>query len=312
VRTDSALDRELEVAQAALIERHAPDTRVGRLRWSGGETQVLELGTGSPLLLVHGAMGAALQWVPILPALARNHRVLAVDLPGHGLADPFDYAGVDLLELARTFLHDIVDALELPTVDVTANSLGGLWSVVFALDTPDRVARLVLVGAPAGVNRAVPLQLRILALPLIGQPLGRLVMSKPTRDGNRKVWGEVLVRHPERLDDALLDADVASQRRNIGGSLSLMRCIGGARGMRRRFILGERWQALTVPTMFLWGEGDRFFRGPEEGEAIAATNSNLHLTRIPDAGHLAWSDDPERVVNEIERFLGTTGELPGA
>jgi pimeloyl-ACP methyl ester carboxylesterase len=48
------LDRELEQAQAALLARFAPDTRVRRVRWSRGETQVLELGDGPPLLLVHG------------------------------------------------------------------------------------------------------------------------------------------------------------------------------------------------------------------------------------------------------------------
>ena len=105
-------DRQVEAAQAALLARHAPDTLVRRVRWSHGETQVLELGTGSPLLLVHGFGTDAFIWVPIVPDLARNHRVLAVDLPGHGLADPFDYTGVDLLELARAFLRDILDALE--------------------------------------------------------------------------------------------------------------------------------------------------------------------------------------------------------
>ena len=304
VDTDSVLDRQLEAARAALITQHAPGMRVGRLRWSRGETQVFELGAGPPLLLVHGGLGDALQWVPILPALARNHRVIAVDLPGHGLADPFDYTGVDLLALARTFLHDIVDALELPTVAVVANSLGGLWSVVFALDSPDRVARLVLVGAPGGVARAVPPQLRMLGLPLVGPLIGRMAMGKPTREGNRKFWGQVLVRHPERLDDVLLDADVASQKRNIDGAISLVRVIASAGGMRKNLLLGDRWRELTVPTLFLWGEGDRFFRGPAAGEAVAATNSHLRVIRIPDAGHLAWFDAPERVVDEIERFLG--------
>jgi len=159
--TQAEMDRQVEATRAGLLARHAPDTLVRRVRWSQGETQVLELGTGSPLLLVHGAFSDAFIWVPILPELARNHRVLAVDLPGHGLADPFDYTGVDLLELARTFLRDILDALEVRTLDLVANSMGGLFSVVFAIDKPGRVSRLVLVGAPAGVHRAVPLQLRM-------------------------------------------------------------------------------------------------------------------------------------------------------
>jgi len=123
---ETELDRELAKVQAALLARYAPDTRVRRIRWSQGETQLFELGTGSPLLYVHGGLSGAFEVVPILAALAENHRVLAVDRPGHGLADSFDYGGVDLLDHARTFLGDILDALELPTVDVMANSMGAL------------------------------------------------------------------------------------------------------------------------------------------------------------------------------------------
>jgi pimeloyl-ACP methyl ester carboxylesterase len=127
------LDRELEKAQAALLAHYAPDTRVRRVRWSQGETQLFELGEGPPLLLVHGGGDGAFDWVPILSALARNRRVLVVDRPGHGLADPFDYKGVDLLDHARTFLRDILDALDLPTVDIAANSIGGLLAAAFGV-----------------------------------------------------------------------------------------------------------------------------------------------------------------------------------
>jgi len=77
-----ALDSELAEAQATLLARLAPDSRISRIRWSQGETQLLELGDGPPLLLVHGGADGAFEWVPILPALARNRRVLAVDRPG--------------------------------------------------------------------------------------------------------------------------------------------------------------------------------------------------------------------------------------
>src|SRR5438093_4740041 len=192
----TVLDRELETAQAALLARYAPETRVRRVRWSHGETQVLELGAGSPLLLVHGGGDGAFEWVPILPALARTRRVLAVDRPGHGLADRFDYRGVDFLDHARRFLRDMLDALELPTADIAANSIGGLWSIAFALDKPERVSRLALVGAPPGVTREAPLLLRLMSLRLVGEPLGRLMMRNPTRDGIRKFWGQMQVAHP--------------------------------------------------------------------------------------------------------------------
>ena len=66
-----------------------------------------------------------------------------------------------------------------------------------------------------------------------------------------------------------------------------------------------RLDSLKVPTVFLWGERDRFFGGPGAGEAIAARNPNLRVVRIADSGHILWIDDPNRVVAEIERFLAT-------
>jgi pimeloyl-ACP methyl ester carboxylesterase len=72
------------------------------------------------------------------------------------LADPFDHRGVDLLDHARTFLHGILDALERSAADVVANSIGGLWSVAFAIDEPNRVSRLVLAGRRPGSGDVRP------------------------------------------------------------------------------------------------------------------------------------------------------------
>ena len=298
-----ALDQTLGETQAALLDRLAPSTRTRRLRWSYGSTQALEAGAGPPLLLLHGGLDAAVTWAPILERLSAHHRVIAVDLPGHGLADSYNFARVDLLEHAVTFVRDVLDALELRKVDLVASSIGALYAVSFALDARERVTKLVLAGAPAGLKRpGVPLQLRLLGLPLIGQPLGRRLMSKPTRDGNRKFWGQILVVHPERLDDGVLDADVAGQLRNTESHLSLVASIADSGGLRRNLIFGERWMALSTSTLILWGERDAFL-APRDGERIAAMNPLVRVVRIPDAGHLPWHDEPEIVAVEMEGFL---------
>jgi pimeloyl-ACP methyl ester carboxylesterase len=182
--------------------------------------------------------------------------------------------------------------------------MGALWSVAFAIDAPARVSRLALVGAPFGLKRRPPLQLLPIGLPVIGPRLGRYVFSNATRDGNRKFWARLMVHHPERVDDLLLDVDVAHTRRNAESMLGLVQCIADARrlGYRRELILGERWRALTTPTLLVWPEHDAF-GSPEDGEALVATNPNLRLVRIPGAGHMPWIDDPESVLAELERFL---------
>ncbi len=302
--TPSELDGPLEAAQSALIARLAPGTKVIRVRWSGGETQVLELGAGPPLILVHGGGDGAYEWVPFMPLLAQRHRVLAVDRPGHGLADPFDYEGIDLAAHAIAFLGSLLDALELETVDMLANSIGGWWCTVFSLDQPRRVQRLIIAGHPPGVSREAPLPLRMLGLPLVGTPLGRKLLGNPSREGNRKFWGQVLVAHPERLTDELLDVDVEHMRRNRDSALSLVRRVVGPLGVRKDVLLGERWLELTVPTLFILGDRDAFVSSKVEAawHAIAQGNPNVRISRIPGAGHLPWLDEPSGVLDEIASF----------
>ncbi|HET9286363.1 MAG TPA: alpha/beta fold hydrolase [Gaiella sp.] len=305
------LDGRLEAAQAAVLDRLAHGTRARRVRWSRGETRVLELGDGPPLVLVHGFMDNAALWAPILGPLAARHRVIAVDLPGHGLADPFDYADADLQDVARTFLREVLDALELESAALVGSSLGGFVCTVFTLDAPTRVTSLVLVGAPVGVTREVPAPLFVIGL-LAGLPGGRGIarrlLSTPTRESLRKLMGQIAVAHPERLDDGMLDADVLGQERNRESYVGMLRYLGGARGLMPlvgRLVLGERWDDVAAPTLLLRGERDRFVTSRVEAayRGIAARNPNVRIVPVEDAGHLLWLDAPDAVVREIEGFL---------
>ena len=301
-------DLVLAAAQELLLERYAPDTRVRRIRWSHGETQVLELGDGPPLLLVHGGGDAAFEWVPILATLAKTHRVLAVDRPGHGLADAFSYRDVDLQAHVRSFLADILDTLELESTDVLANSIGGYWAAVFALAEPQRVRRLVIAGVPPGVVRDAPLPLRVMGVPVVGPLVARLVMGRPSREGSRKFWGQMLVVDPGQLPDELLDVDAAHMRRNAPDIRELLYLLIGPRGIRRHLVLGDRWNALEVPTLLLVGERDAFVTShmTRAWESVAAASPSIDVLHVPGAGHLPWIDEPEIVVPEIERFLSAT------
>jgi pimeloyl-ACP methyl ester carboxylesterase len=240
-----------------------------------------------------------------MPLLARRHRVLAIDRPGHGLADPFDYDGVDLATHATTFIGDVLDQLELPSATLVANSIGGWWSAVFALAQPSRVHRLVIAGHPPGVTRDVPLPLRVLGAPIVGKPIGHLMLARPSREGNRKFWGQVLVAHPENVPDELLDYDVAHTRRNRDSALSLVRRTVGPRGVREQLLLGDRWSSLEVPFLFVHGDRDAFVTASVASAwaNIASKNEKVTVASIADAGHLPWLDAPEAVREEIERFL---------
>src|SRR4051794_22369445 len=87
--------------------------------------RVLEAGDGPPVLLVHGSGMTASTWAPLMAELP-GRRLLAVDLPGFGLSDPFDYSGRSLRGHAVAQLSSLLDALELRRVPVVGTSLGAM------------------------------------------------------------------------------------------------------------------------------------------------------------------------------------------
>lgn len=305
-------DHELRAAQERLLARYAPDAAVRRIRWSHGETQAFELGDGPPLLLLHGGGDGAFEWVPILASLAASHRAIAVDRPGHGLADPFSYRGVDLRAHLRSFIAEVLDDLGLTQCDFLANSIGGYWTAAFALEEPTRVRRIVIAGAPPGVVRDAPLALRAMGLPLVGPSIARMAMGTPSRESSRKFWSQLLVAHPDRLPEELLDVDAAHMRRNAESIRELLFLLIGPRGVRRELMLGDRWAELNVPTLALFGERDAFIthRMAHAWEELASGNRCIRFRRVPDAGHIPWIDEPERTVDAVVSFLtGPDDEL---
>jgi pimeloyl-ACP methyl ester carboxylesterase len=291
-------DRAFAAAQAAYLDRVAPGYRVSDVRWPGGSTQAIEFGAGPPLLLLHGGLGEAIQFAPILSELGRHRRVFAVDRPGHGLADPFDHRGVDLLHVARQFIRGVLDDLHLPRAAVAGSSMGALWSLAFALAEPQRVEHLLLIGVPAGITRDLPLMLRLGALPGL-RSLVRAAMRRPTRTSLRDFWKQLLVVHPEHLDDELLDLLVRSQRRNADSWFSLLDRTCSVRGFDLDLLITDpQWRRLAVPTTMIWGERD-VWGSPRLGEYVLPLNPRLRLISIPDAGHAPWIDDPQATVSAL-------------
>jgi pimeloyl-ACP methyl ester carboxylesterase len=217
--------------------------------------------------------------------------VLAVDRPGHGLADPFDYRRVDLFEHAHTFLEELLNAEGLSKLEIAGNSMGGLVSLAFALRRPERIEHLWLVGVPAGLKRRLPLPARLPALPLLGGIVRRMIRN-PTRQRTRRLWGRILVKYPDRLSDEFLDVEVAMTRRHALSIISLLDRFIEPGGVAPDLVMGSRWEAIRVPTTFVIGDHDRTATA-REVEAVVARNPLFNLVKLVDVGHVPWVDSPK-------------------
>src|SRR5262245_1007258 len=137
------------------------------------------LGTGPPLLLLHGIGDSSRGWLPLLPALAERYTVIAPDLLGHG-ASAKPRADYSVAAYANG-MRDLLDVLGVERVTLVGHSLGGGVAAQFAYQYPARCERLVLV-ASGGVARGVTPILRMAAAPLaeFTLPLLQLPTSRLT------------------------------------------------------------------------------------------------------------------------------------
>ncbi|HYD70515.1 alpha/beta fold hydrolase [Azospirillum sp.] len=121
-----------------------------KLDLAGGPAGWLALGDGAgvPAVLVHGFAGDLTSWQFNMTALSHRRRVIAIDLPGHGVSTP-DVAGGDVRAFAP-WLVRVLDALGLERVHLVGHSMGGRVALELAIQAPERAASLSLL-APAGI-----------------------------------------------------------------------------------------------------------------------------------------------------------------
>ena len=295
-------------AQSRVLERHGSPavSRFVFLESQQVRAHVLEAGEGPPMLLLHGGGATAALWGPLLGSLHRSFRIYAPDRPGCGLTGPFDYRGVDFRQHAVDFPRSILDALELPQATLVGNSMGGFFSIAFAMAHPGRVDRLVLVGAPTGLDRRVPAALGLLATPALNRLLYATVLrpsQKSTRDGLQRLG----VTHVERLTPE--DLECALLGWQLPGAVSswlrmLERAFTPRAALRPDLYLRDELAGLRVPTLFVWGERDAS-APPSSGQGAAESMPNARVEVVQDAGHYAWLDAPDRCRELIATFAGS-------
>ena len=179
---------------------------------TGVRVRLLSCGSGPPLVLLHGVSLSAAAWAPLLTALP-GHRLLAVDLPGHGLSDPASYRRGHVRQQTHQLIDDILDALELDHAAVVGHSLGGMLALWHAAAGSDRITSLVAIGEPAvalpGVRVRMPLSL--LTVPAVGVAVLRSPSPRPVY---RRLLAQGLGRaEVAAAPDSLIDVLRLSARR---------------------------------------------------------------------------------------------------
>jgi len=275
---------------------------------AGASLHIVELGprdaAGPPIVMLHGA-SSNLEAMrrPLGEVLAKNHRVILIDRPGHGWSSR---ARLDdsTPEIQGRMIDEALARLGIGKVILVVHSWAGALGARMALDYPERVAGLVMLAPvaypwPGGVGRYN----KIVAMPVIGPllaytitlPLGALLVEPGVRgvffpqtmpDGYVRDTATMLLLRPREFlanahDLATLKAAVAEQ--------------------------APRYAEIKAPVTIISGDGsDKTVSTRIHSQPLAAAALNARLIVLPSVGHMVQNAAPDRVISEIEAMIGRT------
>lgn len=253
-----------------------------RVAETGGEDLVWwQKGEGPTLVLVHGVSDQAGTWFLVAGGLAADHRVLLVDLPGHGESGPAK-GPLAMDRIADGFEAWLATHAAPPSGQppvLVGNSMGAWVVLLAALRSPDHVSRVVAVNG-GGLHADT----------------GDLDLLPKTREEARRLMAALRDPASPPTLDAVLDDLV---RRVPTGQVSRM---FEAEGSMEALLLDDRLGQIDTPVDVLWGASDRYL-GRAYAERLAEGLPNARLTFLETCGHLPQAECPKSFTEGLRAVL---------
>lgn len=293
-------------AENALWEHHGlqPTTRIIQLQKPRIRLRILEIGTGAPVLMIHGTVGPG-SWASLIEAMGSGHRFIVLERPGWGGSESIDYRGRPYRELAADILRGVLDALAIDRAVLIGGSIGDVWALSLGQLDPARVVKVVLLGAgPLVAEARRPLFIRLLA-----SPIGALIVRLPVNaDRGRSILRDS--GHGPSLDAGRIPDEFVEWRVSLSNDTAAMR---HERDMVRSLVRGDGWTpgflfddadlgAIERPTLMVHGTADAV-GSAETWRRVVGAMPRARLEVIDGAGHMPWFDEPRRVAGLVEAFL---------
>jgi len=259
----------------------------------------VDIGEGPIALMIHGLSGCWQNWLENIPYLARDHRVIAIDLPGFGESE------MPAKSITISRYADTVDAF-LVALDIdqplrlVGNSMGGFIGAELAIRYPQRVERLVLAAA-AGLSveyirtdRKRGLRHRAENIAFFN--IGWLASRSPTITRRRRLREGLLLlvaAHPARLSPELtLELVKGSGKGGFSDALEAL-C---------RYPIRERLSEIECPALIVWGDKDRLVPLKDASVFEELIDDSRKIV-YKDTGHLTMLERPARFNDDIHAFL---------
>ncbi len=244
-----------------------------------GPQVLYEAGQGSALIFLHGAGDQAGAWHKIAPPFASDHRVLVLDMAGHGESAPQSGA-LSLAQLRDGLTQVIAERAGSGGVTLIGNSLGGWVAMLYAREHPERVERVVLInGGPLRGDRP------------------DLSLTPRTREEARKVFDALLDPGSPRVPDFILDDIV---RASASGPIGRM--AQNPADMQQYVVEDAALTQFTVPVDVVWGEADRML-GLDYVRRMEAGLPAVRVSMLPRCGHVPQAECPNTLLAKLREVL---------
>jgi len=271
------------------------------LRWVNVQDRwmnVVDIGSGPPVIFIHGLSGCWQNWLEQIPLFARDHRVIAVDLPGFGHSDmpvePISISGY------ADAIDELMEKLDIDAARIVGNSMGGFIGAEMAIEHPARIERLVLVAAAGLSIESIRTErtkgVRHRAENLIFFSLAHVVSRShqvALRPRLRAALLMTVAAHPARLPGPLAAQQVlGSGKPGFSDALEAM-C---------RYPLRDRLEKIACPTLILWGDKDILVPVKDASvfEELIPDSRKIIYT---DTGHVSMMERPARFNSDVKAFL---------
>lgn len=269
-------------------------------------------GEGTPILMVHGLGGSAVNWDAVGPALGDLGHSVALDLPGFGLSPP----GPDWeLRTHASAVRSIIRQLGAPAV-LIGNSMGGLVSEMVAVAAPETVAALVLV-APATppilpdprLHWPTARRLALQAAPFVGHAVSEYMLRRYEPEELVRLSLEMIAHDAARVPPDVVAAliDVARARAFLPWTAQAVPRSG--RSIARTFARRKRIIAMVceiaAPTLVIQGLADHIV-SPTSVEWLCSLRPDWDLVQMDETGHVPQLDAPVRFLGVVIPWLKKT------
>ena len=300
IRTERFLKAERRLWQHYGLE---PNERSLDLDAPAARLRVLEVGSGEPVLFVHGTVGPG-GWPSLIRELP-GFRSIVLERPGWGLSSAIDFRGQEYGTFVADVVRGTLDALGLERAHVVGGSIGNVWALRLAARHPSRVGGLVLLGGgPIVSETGVPGIIRLLA-----SPAGALLVRLPDKPSRvRSILRQS--GHGASLEDGRIPDEFVDWRTAVGRETDAMRheramvCAIVRRNSYRRGLTFEDAElaAIRHPTLHVYGTTDPV-GSADLWRRVTSRLPHGRLSLVKRAGHMPWFDDPTHVAREIGDFL---------